>query len=159
MCAPQVTWHTLIRGASSYHTHVNMGASIFFIAVMIRAFRSVRSYGNGGMNTRTLTYPQRKKSQDIMSGDLGGHSVSGWSFPDSHPIQHPGNTVFRYRRTSQWKWVGLPSCWNMDIGTFCNCGISHSHNMSRYVMPVTVSFAFGFWFSVWFSWFRASCRL
>jgi hypothetical protein len=50
-------------------------------------------------------------------------------------------TVFRYRWTSQWKWVGLPSCWNMNVGMFCNCGISHSCNMSRYVMPVTVSSA------------------
>jgi hypothetical protein len=60
-----------------------MGASIFFIAAMIRAFRSARSRGNDGMNTRTLTYPQRRKSQGLMSGDLGGHSNSGWSFPDA----------------------------------------------------------------------------
>jgi len=33
------------------HTHVNMGASIFFNAAMICAFRSVRSHGNGGTNT------------------------------------------------------------------------------------------------------------
>jgi len=124
MCAPQVTWHTLIRYASSYHTRVNMGASIFFSAVMIRAFRSVRSCGNGGMNTHSLTYPQRKKSHGIMSGDLWGLSISGWSFPDSRPIQHPGNTVFRYRRTSQWKWVGLPSCWNMNVSMFSTVALA-----------------------------------
>jgi len=28
-----------------------------------------------------------------MSGDLGGHSNSGWSFPDARRIQRPGNTV------------------------------------------------------------------
>jgi hypothetical protein len=33
------------------HTLVNMGASIFFNAAMIRAFRSSRSRGNGGTNT------------------------------------------------------------------------------------------------------------
>jgi hypothetical protein len=33
------------------HTHVNMGASIFFTDAMIRAFRSARSRGNGGTNT------------------------------------------------------------------------------------------------------------
>jgi hypothetical protein len=33
------------------HTRVNMGASIFFTAAMIRAFRSARSRGNGGTNT------------------------------------------------------------------------------------------------------------
>ena len=33
------------------HTRVNMGASIFFTAAMIRAFRSARSLDNGGTNT------------------------------------------------------------------------------------------------------------
>jgi len=40
MCAPWVTRHTSIRYSSSCHTRVNMDASIFFTAVMIRAFRS-----------------------------------------------------------------------------------------------------------------------
>jgi hypothetical protein len=39
MCTPWVTWHTSIRSSSSCHIHVNMGASIFFTAVMIHAFR------------------------------------------------------------------------------------------------------------------------
>jgi hypothetical protein len=39
MCAPRVTWHTSIRYSSSCHIRVNMGASIFFAAAMIRAFR------------------------------------------------------------------------------------------------------------------------
>jgi len=51
MCAPRVTLHTSIRYSSSCHTHVNMGASVFFTAAMIHAFRSVRSRGNGGTNT------------------------------------------------------------------------------------------------------------
>jgi len=153
MCAPWVTRHTSIWYSSFCHTHINMGASIFFTAAMIRAFRSARSRGNSGTNTRSLTYPQRKKSQGIMSGDLGGHSISGWSFPDARPVQRPGNTVFRYWQTSQWKWVGLPSCWSMNVGMFCNCGISHSCNMSRYVMPVTVSLAkknglYTFWLEI-----------
>ena len=33
------------------HTRVNMGASIFFIAAMIRASRSARSRGNGTLPT------------------------------------------------------------------------------------------------------------
>jgi len=33
------------------HTHVKMGASIFFTAAMIHGFRSARSRGNGGTNT------------------------------------------------------------------------------------------------------------
>ena len=50
MCAPRVTRHTAIRYSSSCHTRVNMGASIFFTAAMIRGFRSARSRGNGGRN-------------------------------------------------------------------------------------------------------------
>jgi hypothetical protein len=42
MCAPRVTWHTSIRYSSSCHTCINMGASIFFTAAMIRAYRSAR---------------------------------------------------------------------------------------------------------------------
>ena len=38
-----MTRHTSIRYSSSCHTHVNMGASIFFTAAMIRGFRSARS--------------------------------------------------------------------------------------------------------------------
>ena len=153
MCAPWVTWHTSVRYSSSCHTRINMGASIFFTAAMIRAFRSVRSHGKGGMNTRSLTYCQRKKSQGIMPGDLGGHSMSGWSFPDARLILRPGNTVFRHWQTSQLKWVGLPSCWNMNVSMFCNCGISHSCNISRYVMPITVSSAekngpYTFWLEI-----------
>jgi hypothetical protein len=48
MCAPRLTRHTSIGYSSSYHTRVNMGASIPFTAAMIRVFRSARSRGNGG---------------------------------------------------------------------------------------------------------------
>ena len=51
MCAPLVTRHTSIRYSSSCHTHVTIGASIYFTAAMIRASRSARSRGNGGTNT------------------------------------------------------------------------------------------------------------
>ena len=33
------------------HTRVNMGASIFFTAALIRAFMSARSRGNGALRT------------------------------------------------------------------------------------------------------------
>jgi hypothetical protein len=62
-----VTGHTSIRYSSSCHTRVNMGASIFFTAAMIRASRSARSRGNVGTNNRSLTYPQRKKSLKYVS--------------------------------------------------------------------------------------------
>ena len=51
LCAPPVTRHTSIRYSSSCHTHVNMGASIYFTAAIIRAFRPARSRGNGVTNT------------------------------------------------------------------------------------------------------------
>ena len=49
MCAPWVIWHALVWYSSSCHTSTS--ASIYFTAAMIRVFRSVRSHGNGGMNT------------------------------------------------------------------------------------------------------------
>ena len=88
-----------------------------------------------------LWHIPKGKITRLMSGDLWGHSISGWSFPDARPIQRSGNTVFRYWRTSQCKWAGLPSWWNMNVGMFCSCDIGHSCNMSRYVMLVTVSSA------------------
>ena len=51
MCAPRVTQHTSIRYSSSCDTRVNMGASVFFTAAMIRGFKSARSRGKGGTNT------------------------------------------------------------------------------------------------------------
>ena len=51
MCVPRVTRYTAIRCSSSCHTRVNMGASIFVTAAMIRAFKSARSHGNGTLRT------------------------------------------------------------------------------------------------------------
>jgi hypothetical protein len=48
---------------SSCHTRINMGASIFFTASMIRAFRSARSRGNCGTNTRSLTLHEMRVAQ------------------------------------------------------------------------------------------------
>jgi hypothetical protein len=42
MCAPRVIRHTSRRYSDSCHTRVNMGASIFFTAAIIRAFRLAR---------------------------------------------------------------------------------------------------------------------
>ena len=62
MCGPRVTRHTSIRYSISCHTRFNMGASIFFTAAMIRAFRSARSRGNVVTNTRYLTHSHKKNS-------------------------------------------------------------------------------------------------
>jgi len=67
MCAPRMTRHISIRYSRSCHTHVNMGASIFFTAAMIRAFRSAWSRGNFVTNTRSSTYPQRKNTCKCVS--------------------------------------------------------------------------------------------
>jgi len=49
MCVSQVARHTSILYSSSCHTRVNMGASIFFTAAMIRAFRWARSRGTNNL--------------------------------------------------------------------------------------------------------------
>jgi hypothetical protein len=41
MCAPRVTRHTSIQYSSSCHTRVNVGASIFFTATIIRTFQTL----------------------------------------------------------------------------------------------------------------------
>ena len=47
MCARRVTPHTSTRYSGSCHAPVNMGASVFFTAVIIRAFSPARSRGSG----------------------------------------------------------------------------------------------------------------
>ena len=37
--------------------------------------------------------PKEKKSRGVMSGDLGGPCICGWSFPDARPIQRLGSVV------------------------------------------------------------------
>ena len=99
MRAPRVTRHTSIRYSSSCHTRVNMGASIFFTVAMIHTFRSARSRGNVGTNNRSLRHPQRKKSQRVMSGGFGGHSISGctiwmWYCLNTTGLRRTLHTVF-----------------------------------------------------------------
>ena len=47
-----------------------------------------------------------KKFTELRSGDLGCHSISGWSFPDTCTIKRSGNNMCSYWRTSRWKWGG-----------------------------------------------------
>jgi hypothetical protein len=61
-------WH----GTHRYDTQVpatrlNMGASIFFTAAVIRAFRSARSRGNGGTSTVRHTIATWGKNLNIVS--------------------------------------------------------------------------------------------
>ena len=84
MYAPRVTRHTSIRYSSSCHTCVNMGASIFFTAAMIRVFRSARSRGNGTLPTlhemHVAQYPQ------TFSCDIPTHKTTSPERPFSHYI-------------------------------------------------------------------------
>ena len=51
VCTPGDTAHIDTIFKFLPHTHVNMGASIFFAAAMIRAFRPARSRDNGTSRT------------------------------------------------------------------------------------------------------------
>ena len=51
MCEPRDTAHIDTIFKFLPQTRVNMGASIFFTAAIIRAFRSARSRGSDGTNT------------------------------------------------------------------------------------------------------------
>ena len=51
VCTAGVTAHIDTIFKFLPHTRVDMGASIFFTAAMIRGFRSARSRDNGGTNT------------------------------------------------------------------------------------------------------------
>ena len=66
MCAPRVTWHTSIRYSISCHTRLNIGASIFFTAAMIRTFRSARSRGIGSQYAVFDTFPKKKITNDLV---------------------------------------------------------------------------------------------
>ena len=79
MCAPRVTRHTSKRYSSSCHTLVNMGASIFLTAAMIRAFRSARSRGNGTL--RTL----HEMHVALNSCDIPTHKTTS---PPERPFSH-----------------------------------------------------------------------
>ena len=73
-----MTRYTSIRYSSSCYTRVNMGASIFFTAAMIPAFRSARSRGIGGTNTRCLIYIPKDKYINISIQVVGGGMHIFW---------------------------------------------------------------------------------
>jgi hypothetical protein len=91
MCEPRVTRHTSIRYSSSCHTRVSMGASTFFSAAMIRAFRSARIYN--------------------LQNDSGRLSATFclWNFPSKCPGVIGQTTVLHL----SWYgfWMVEISCW------------------------------------------------
>ena len=62
-------WHDTHRYDLQVLTaRVIVGSLVFFTAAMIRSFKS---RGNGGTNTRSLTYPQRKNHRVNVRGPRG----------------------------------------------------------------------------------------
>jgi len=63
MFVPLVTRHTSIRYSCTCYTRINMCVSVFFTAAKIRVFRTARSRGNRGTNTRSLTLHKMHNAQ------------------------------------------------------------------------------------------------
>ena len=82
MCTT-VTRHLSLRYSSSCDTRVHMGASIFFTATMIRAFRSARSRGNGRTNTLHEMYVAQQPQ--TYSCDISTHKTNS---PPERPFSH-----------------------------------------------------------------------
>jgi len=87
-----------------------MSSVIAAKASVILAFKFVIS-GTGVENTLSLTYPHKKKSRGVISGDRGGQGVG-----PSLPIHLFGNVASKNRRTSVPQSGGAPSCWRIIHG-------------------------------------------
>ena len=81
-----------------------MSSVIVAKASVILAFKFVIS-GTGVENTLSLTYPHKKKSMGVISGDRGGQ--------DGGPIHLSGNVASKKRRTCEPQCGGEPSCWKI----------------------------------------------
>ena len=91
-----------------------------------------------------------------MSGDLGGHSNSGWSFPDARPIHRPGRVRWK-RDGTRWRTGGEVK------GKLANgVGSQYCHTTSeRGVSSITTADAHASaassrpsWRPHWFKWTR-----
>jgi len=82
-----------------------MSSVIAAKASVILAFKFVIS-GTGVENTLSLTYPHKKKSRGVISGDRGGQDVG-----PSLSIHLLGNVASENRRTCEPQCVGAPSGW------------------------------------------------
>ena len=78
-------WHGTHRTIFKFlpHTRVNMGASIFFTAAMIRAFRSAKSRGSSTL--RTLHEMHVAQWPQIYSRDIPTHKTTS---PPERPFFH-----------------------------------------------------------------------
>jgi hypothetical protein len=85
----------------------NMSSVIVVKSSVILVFKIVIS-GTGVENTLSLTYPYKKKSRGVISGDHGGQGVG-----PSLPIHLFGNFASKNRRTFEPQCGGAPSCWKV----------------------------------------------
>jgi len=76
-------------------------------ASVILAIKFVIS-GTGVENTVSLTYPHKKRSMGVISGDRGGQGVG-----PSLPFHLFGNVASKNRRTCKPQCGGAPSCWEI----------------------------------------------
>ena len=84
-----------------------MSSVIVAKASVILAFKFVIA-GTGVENTLSLTYPNKKKSRGVISGDRGGHGVG-----QSLPVHLFGNAASTNRQTCKPQCGGAPSCWKI----------------------------------------------
>jgi len=85
----------------------NMSSVTVAKAHVILAFKFVIS-GTGVENTLSLTYPHKKKSRGVISGDCGGQGVG-----PSLPVHLFGNVASKNPRTCEPQCGGAPSCWKI----------------------------------------------
>jgi len=84
-----------------------MSSVIVVKASVILAFKSVIS-GTGVENTLSLTYPHKKKSREVISGDRGGQGDG-----PSLPVYLFGNVASKNRRTCEPQCGGAPPRWKI----------------------------------------------
>ena len=127
MCAPPVTQHTSTRYSSSCHTCVNMSASIFFAAAMIRGFRSTRSHGNGGTNT--FAYFARNARCTVSTDLLVWYSNTQNDFSPGaaifslHTLASPSGRNVNYdKKTTYWGKKLSCSFYLYRLRKYVSCG-------------------------------------
>ena len=91
-----------------------MSSVIVAKASVILAFKFVIS-GTGVENTLFLTYPHKKESRWVISGDRGGQGVG-----PSLPVYLFGNVAPKNRRTCEPQCGGAPSCWKISETNLSN---------------------------------------
>ena len=79
-----------------------------------KGLKIIKNPGNGRLNNlndpvlNVLTYPHKKKSRGVISGDRGGQAVR-----PSLPIHLFGNDASKNRQTCEPQCGGAPSCWKI----------------------------------------------